>query len=57
VNEAFGPVGMEMVDQRFLFVERFIGHQFSYELVRESILKIDSGCNGFGHKAKGKPVN
>jgi len=43
VNEAFGPVWAEMVDQRFLVVERFIGRRLSYGSVRDSVSKIVTG--------------
>jgi len=48
MNEAFGPVWVEMVDRRFLVVERFIGRRLSYESVRESVSKVDASCDSFG---------
>ena len=47
MNKNFGPVGAEMVDRRFLIVERYIGRRISYGSVRESIPKIDGGCDSF----------
>jgi len=48
MNEAFGPVWAEMVDRRFLVVERFIGRRFSPGSVRESVSKVDSRWDSFG---------
>jgi len=47
MNEAFGPVWAEMMNRRFLVVERFIGRRLSYGSVRDSVSKINSGCDSF----------